>query len=137
MNRALVLVLELAPVLDYSIGFCAPTEFLPETASKLQTFDKLSEGLEWADAVVALRVQKERHDNENIFLLEDYRENFGLNSRNIAKLKSEALIMHPGPINYGVEIEMDILSDKRCCILKQVENGVFLREALIRLMFES
>lgn len=129
--------LELAKILNYSVGFCAPSEFLPENVQNVKTFDSLSPALDWADAVVALRVQKERHDNENIFLLEDYRENFGINLQNIKKLKPEALIMHPGPINYGVEIEMDVLSDSRCCILKQVENGVFLREALIRLMFEA
>lgn len=129
--------LELAKILNYSVGFCAPREFLPENLQNVKTFESLYPALDWADAVVALRVQKERHDNENIFLLEDYRENFGLNLQNIKKLKPEALIMHPGPINYGVEIEMDVLSDSRCCILKQVENGVFLREALIRLMFEA
>lgn len=129
--------IELSKILNYSVGFCAPSEFLPENIQNVKTFDTLSPALDWADAVVALRVQKERHDNENIFLLEDYRENFGINLQNIKKLKPEALIMHPGPINYGVEIEMDVLTDSRCCILKQVENGVFLREALIRLMFEA
>ena len=129
--------LELSKILNYNIGFCAPQEFLPESVSNVKKFENLTPALDWADAVVALRVQKERHDNENIFLLEDYRENFGLNLQNIKKLKPESLIMHPGPINYGVEIEMDVLGDSRCCILKQVENGVFLREALIRLMFEA
>jgi aspartate carbamoyltransferase catalytic subunit len=129
--------LELSKILNYNLGFCAPNEFLPDNVPSIKTFDTLSPALAWADAVVALRVQKERHDNENIFLIEDYRENFGINLQNIKKLKPEGLIMHPGPINYGVEIEIDVLSDSRCCILKQVENGVFLREALIRLMFEA
>ncbi|MEQ1723889.1 MAG: aspartate carbamoyltransferase catalytic subunit, partial [Pseudobdellovibrio sp.] len=83
------------------------------------------------------QVQKERHDNENIFLLEDYRENFGLNSLNLKSLKKDALVMHPGPVNYGVEIELDVLNDSRCQILKQVENGVFLREAFIRKIFND
>jgi len=125
--------LELAEKLKYNIGYCAPEEFFPEVMQKdVQKFKKLNEALEWADVVMALRVQKERHDNENLFLLEDYRENFGLNHLSLKNLKSQALIMHPGPINYGVEIESDVLHDKRCVILKQVENGVFLREALIR-----
>ena len=127
--------LELAKALNYNVAYCAPSEFLPTGAENV--FASLKEALEWADAVIALRVQKERHDNENIFLLEDYRESFGLNAARLSKLKSEALIMHPGPINYGVEIELDILDDPRCCILKQVENGVFLREALIRNIFVS
>ena len=130
--------LELAVRLNYNIGFCAPKEFLsfplPES---VKVFNKLNEALEWADAVIALRVQKERHDNENLFFLEDYRENFGLNLKRLSILKDSALVMHPGPVNYGVEIETEVLHDPRCVILKQVENGVFLREALIRKIFEN
>lgn len=130
--------LELAPLLNYNIGFCAPEEFLSSPFEpSVKLFTKLNEALEWADTVIALRVQKERHDNENLFLLEDYRENFGLNSKKLLNLKESALVMHPGPVNYGVEIESEVLSDPRCVILKQVENGVFLREALIRKIFEN
>ena len=128
---------ELCTLLKYNIGFCAPDEFLPQDLNNVKKFSKLSEGLQWADAVIALRVQKERHDNENIFLLEDYKEQFGINNRHLENLKPDAVIMHPGPINYGVEIEADILQDPRCHILKQVENGVFLREALIRSLFPT
>ncbi len=133
--------IELTEKLNYNIGYCAPEEFMPEVPAcvmgkPVQKFKKLSEALAWADVVIALRVQKERHDNENIFLLEDYRENFGLNFASLKSLKADGLIMHPGPINYGVEIESEVLRDARCMILKQVENGVFLREALIRKISE-
>ncbi len=130
--------LELSDKMKYNIAFCAPAEFLPtQLPAGVQAFSKLNEALEWADAVIALRVQKERHDNENIFLLEDYRENFGLSTKSLTTLKNSALIMHPGPVNYGVEIESEVLTDSRCVILKQVENGVFLREALIRKIFDN
>ncbi|MCC2678996.1 MAG: aspartate carbamoyltransferase [Pseudobdellovibrio sp.] len=127
--------LELAPILGYKIGFSAPPELLPSVKPQCEVFTKLDDGLNWADAVIALRVQKERHDSENIFLLEDYREAYGLNLKRIQALKQDGLIMHPGPINYGIELESEILSDPRSCILKQVENGVFLREAIIRGLF--
>ena len=127
--------LELAKALGYNIAFCAPSEFLP--AQKEKSFSSLKEALEWADAVIALRVQKERHDNENIFLLEDYREAYGINAARLADLKPSALLMHPGPVNCGVEVEPEVLQDPRCCILNQVENGVFLREALIRNLFSD
>jgi len=127
--------LELAPILGYKIGFSAPPELLPSEKPQCEVFSKLDDGLNWADAVIALRVQKERHDSENIFLLEDYREAYGLNQKRIQALKQDGLIMHPGPINYGIELESEILSDPRSCILKQVENGVFLREAIIRGLF--
>lgn len=130
--------LELAKKLNYNIGYCAPEEFLPITNNGVKTFNKINEALQWCDAVIALRVQKERHDNENLFLTEDYRENFGLNPANLNKyLKADSLVMHPGPVNYGIEIEPEVLNDQRCQILKQVENGVFLREALIRKIFSS
>ena len=130
--------LELAKKLKYNIGYCAPEEFMPAPApGTTKIFKKLNEALNWADAVIALRVQKERHDNENLFLLEDYRENFGLSLSSLKNLKSNAVIMHPGPVNYGVEIESEVLKDPRCMILKQVENGVFLREALIRKIFDN
>ncbi len=138
-SRVVCSHLELAKKLNYNIGYCAPEEFLPAAAAgtSVQLFKKLQDALTWADVVIALRVQKERHDNENLFLLEDYRENFGLSSTSLKNFKSEGLIMHPGPINYGIEIELDVLKDPRCMILKQVENGVFLREALIRKIFDN
>lgn len=137
--------LELSQLMGYQVGISCPQEFRPNDQSaqgeknrNCPYFSNLNEGLEWADVVIALRVQKERHDNENLFLIEDYREHFGLNAERVQKhLKSAGLIMHPGPINYGVEIESDLLKDQRCLILKQVENGAFLREGIIRLMFDQ
>ncbi|MBC7742068.1 MAG: aspartate carbamoyltransferase catalytic subunit [Bdellovibrionaceae bacterium] len=125
--------LELAKISGYKIGFVAPKNFLPDVIPDgVQLFKNLDEGLQWADAVIALRVQNERHDEKSDFSLADYRENYGLNNKRLMKLKPNSMVMHPGPINYGVEIESEILADVRSVILKQVENGVFLREALIR-----
>lgn len=130
--------IELAKILGYEIGFCSPKEFAPVSiAPTCQYFDKVEEALGWADAVIALRVQKERHDNENIFLIEDYREHYGLSLSKLKILRTDAWIMHPGPINYGVEIEQNVVADPRSLIFKQVENGVFLREALVRKMMNN
>lgn len=129
--------LELSAVAGYNIGVCAPEEFHRPDAKGLSYWTDLRDALQWADAVIALRVQKERHDNERLFFLEDYRESYSLNAKRLQQLKPQALIMHPGPVNYGVEIEKEVLCDPRCIILKQVENGVFLREALIRNLFNS
>jgi aspartate carbamoyltransferase catalytic subunit len=129
--------IELSRVAGYQIGVCAPEEFRREEDPHVIYFSELNEALQWADAVIALRVQKERHDNENLFFTEDYRDSYSLNMPRLSHLKPQALIMHPGPINYGVEIEKEVLQDKRCIILGQVENGVFLREALIRQLFSS
>ncbi len=127
---------ELAQILNYDIGVCAPTDFLPETFKNSATeaftyFNNLAQGLDWADAVITLRVQKERH-HKILFDVNNYRLSYGLNSENLSKFKKEGWILHPGPINYGIEMEQHVLADPRSLILDQVQNGVFLREALIR-----
>ncbi len=127
--------LQLSSIMNYDIGYCAPKELLPTNVnSKITIFDDLTQGLKWADAVVGLRVQKERHIDlihEDNFISE-YREKFGLNLKKLEHFKSDGLILHPGPINYGVELEKEVLKDPRSVILQLVENGAFMRETLVR-----
>lgn len=126
--------IELSRVLNYNIAFCGPEDFVKSDQPNLgiQKFSQLTEALQWADVAIALRLQKERHDSDNMFLVDDYIENYGLSSTKLKHLKQDALIMHPGPVNYGIEVEKEIHSDERSMILRQVENGVFIREAIIR-----
>lgn len=126
--------LELGQILSYNIGYSAPQELLPtQPSSQVQLFAKLEDGLKWADAVVILRVQKERHQfGQSDFSVESYRKSHGVNTEVLKNFKSDGMILHPGPINYGVELEKEVLADKRSVILKLVENGVFVREMLIR-----
>lgn len=137
-SRVVASHFELAEILNYKIGICAPAEFLPVTSKQknFQHFEKLEDGLQWADAVMALRVQKERHDG-SLFDVENYRKKFGINLDRLKHVSEKTFIMHPGPINYGIELEKEVLSDSRSLILQQVENGVFLREALIRNLFKE
>jgi aspartate carbamoyltransferase catalytic subunit len=137
-SRVVASHFELARILNYQIGICAPTNFLPESSIKNSfiEFATLQAGLQWADAVMALRVQKERHDGSSVDL-NMYQKMYGLNQTVLKSLKDSSLIMHPGPINYGIEIEAEVTQDKRAIILSQVENGVFLREALIRQILEG
>lgn len=120
---------EMAKILGFEIGVCAPSELLPEDTTGLQVFSDLKAGLPWCDVVMALRVQKERHPN--LILLDYYHEHFGLNPENLKSLRAKALILHPGPVNYGVELDKKVLSDPRTKILDQVTNGVFIRQAVI------
>lgn len=128
--------LELAKILGYQIGYACPANFLPESIDReVMYFSELKEGLQWADAVVALRVQKERHQSGQkfpAFSVEEYRKQFSINNATLEYLKADGLLMHPGPINYGIELEKEVLQDSRSKILKLVENGAFVREALIR-----
>ncbi|MDG0816730.1 aspartate carbamoyltransferase catalytic subunit [Bdellovibrio svalbardensis] len=119
---------ELATKLGYEVALCGPKDFLPSTPT-VKVFSSLKEGLEWASVAMALRVQLERHAIE--YSLADYREQFGFTKKNLQSLSAQALIMHPGPINQGTELDSDILQDPRCQVLDQVSNGVFVRQALL------
>lgn len=122
---------ELSPIMNYELGFCAPPEFIPSQTQGAKAFDQVEQGIEWADAVITLRVQKERHASAAT-LGDVYRKNYGLNPERARQLKADGFILHPGPINYGIEIEKEVLNDPRSVILPMVENGVFVREALIQ-----
>lgn len=127
--------LDLAKICGYKIGYSAPHYFLPVETEGIEVFSNVNEGLKWADAVCALRVQKERHFDENVrkgFDVDLYKMDFGINQKSLTNLKSDGVILHPGPINYGIEIEKEILKDPRSVILKLVENGMFIRQAIVQ-----
>lgn len=122
---------ELFEKMGIELGQCGPQGFTLEN-SKIKNFTRLKEGLEWADAVMALRFQFERHETSLAFSKEDYRSEFGLNSQSLKPLKPTSFIMHPGPVHHGIEMETEVMLDSRNIILEQVQHGVFLRESLLR-----
>ncbi|WP_418314659.1 aspartate carbamoyltransferase catalytic subunit [Salicibibacter kimchii] len=90
-----------------------------------------------ADVVMLLRVQEERHEEETERQsAESYHEQFGLTEKREKKMKSGAIIMHPGPFNRGVEIASSLVEAPRSRIFKQVENGVYIRMAILKRAFE-
>lgn len=125
--------LELAPLLGYEIGFCGPRAFMPE-APTVKVFDRLQDGLDWATGVMSLRVQLERHDSQ--IDLADYHALWGINKNNLKSIRPDAYLMHPGPINWGVEMSADVMKDSRNVILKQVESGARIRQALVRVTLD-
>jgi len=127
---------ELAKTLGYEVALCGPKEFLPsENSPSQKIFTNLQEGLRWATAAMALRVQLERHDTR--YSLADYREHFGFTKKNLQALSAQAVIMHPGPINQGTELDSEVLQDPRCQVLDQVSNGVLVRQALLHKVLEG
>jgi aspartate carbamoyltransferase catalytic subunit len=124
---------ELASKLGYQIGQCGPADFLRKEANS-PTFASLKEGLQWADAVMALRFQFERHDQKINLSKVDYQQHFGLNLQSIKALKTAGWILHPGPIHYGIEMETEVSQDSRFLVFEQVKAGVFMREAILRWM---
>ena len=83
---------------------------------------------------MALRFQFERHDSTLQLSKEDFRAQYGLSLQSLKALRPDGLVMHPGPINHGIELETEVLEDSRSQVLKQVQNGVFMREAILRWM---
>jgi len=126
---------ELAKLCGVELAFCGPKEFMPIAASgSVKIFSELSAALSWADAVMTLRVQFERHAGDIKLSKEDYRSQFGLTAMALKNLQASGFILHPGPINHGLEMDTEVLSDPRSLVLEQVSSGVFVREALLRWM---
>ncbi len=124
---------EVFKTMGVQIAGCGPLVFKPKTPiPDFQWFDSLHEGLSWCDSVMALRLQLERHSEDVHLEAEDYRIHFGINKNNLSLLKSEALILHPGPVNRGVEITDEVFGDSRCRILDQVNSGLYVRMALLK-----
>jgi aspartate carbamoyltransferase catalytic subunit len=94
----------------------------------------VEEALTDADVVMALRIQKERQDDPLIPSLREYARFFGINRSLLQHARPDALIMHPGPINRGVEMNPDVADGKGSVILEQVTNGVAVRMALLYLV---
>ena len=91
----------------------------------------LMRGLEGVDVVILLRLQKERMVGAFLPSLGEFHRDYGLTAERLAKLKPELLLMHPGPINRGVEIAGDVAYGERSVILDQVQNGVAVRMAVM------
>ena len=92
---------------------------------------ELEEILDKVDVVMLLRVQHERHENAMQETKEEYHNMYGLNKERVARMKDNAIIMHPAPFNRGVEIADDVVECEKSRIFKQVQNGVYVRMAMI------
>lgn len=100
----------------------------------VQAFTDLKAGLKGADVVMALRLQRERMHEKKIDSLEDYHSHFGLTRQSLAGVAEDAIVMHPGPMNRGVEIDSDIADGARSVILQQVTNGIGVRMAAMAMI---
>ncbi|NNJ89300.1 MAG: aspartate carbamoyltransferase, partial [Eudoraea sp.] len=94
----------------------------------------LKNALEWCDVANMLRVQNERMEISYFPSTREYTQQFGINRHILDSLNKEIVIMHPGPINRGVEITSDVADSSQSIILHQVENGVAIRMAVIYLL---
>ena len=112
-----------------------PTLMPPDLeAFGVKAYDRVEEAVENADVVMALRLQKERQDSGLFPSLREYAEIYGLTEQRVSGAKEDVLIMHPGPINRGVEISSSLADSPRSAVLDQVTGGVAVRMALLYLL---
>jgi aspartate carbamoyltransferase catalytic subunit len=103
----------------------------------VQVFHNINEAIKDADVVMMLRIQLERQGKTLVPTLREYSQFFGLNTENLKLAKPDAIVMHPGPMNRGVEISSYVADGSQNVILDQVENGVAVRMALLYLLAGS
>ena len=123
-------------LLGAEIKLCAPKSLLPKHIESLGVSysDNLTQTLKWCDAVNMLRIQNERTELNFFPSTREYSRLYGLDKEKFEKIKKDILILHPGPINRGVEITSDLADSENAIILDQVENGVAIRMAIIYLL---
>lgn len=124
------------PLLGAELRVVAPEPLLPETLPDgVAAFTSLEEGIEGADVVMMLRIQRERMADDVAASLSDYHARNGLTRERLQRAAPHAIVMHPGPMNRGVEIDGDVADDPdRSVILDQVELGVAVRMAVLDLL---
>lgn len=119
------------------VTVCGPPTLIPKyigEALKVNVSYNLKETLEWCDVANVLRIQLERQNQVLFSSLREYSLAYGINKKLLDGLQKEIVIMHPGPINRGVEIDSDVADSKQSIILQQVENGVAVRMAVLYLL---
>jgi aspartate carbamoyltransferase catalytic subunit len=122
--------------LGATVRFAAPRTLLPPAPEQFgaEVFDRIEPALEGADVVMMLRVQRERLGGTFLPTTREYSRTFGLNAARLALAAKDALVMHPGPMNRGVEIDYAIADGPQSVILDQVEAGVAVRMATLWLL---
>lgn len=117
----------LLPRFGAELLLVAPPHFLPKTS--LPTTSNLQDAIEQCDAIISLRTQTERHDLQTYGSLQDYADDFCLTMERIGD--KNLVIMHPGPVHRNIDISDFVLDDPRSKVLEQVQNGVFMRMAVM------
>ncbi len=118
---------------------CGPKTLLPAGIEELgvKTSTRLDEAIEWADVLNVLRIQIERQESGLFPSIREYHAEYGVTRRRLQQANREIVIMHPGPINRGVEIESELADSEFSVILDQVTNGVAVRMAVLYLLSGS
>ena len=122
--------------LGAEVAVCGPATLIPKFINALgvKVLHNLKDAIEWCDVANMLRIQMERQQTKYFPSLREYTMQFGLTMKHLNALDKEITIMHPGPINRGVEISSEVADSGQSIILNQVENGVAIRMAVLYLL---
>ena len=122
--------------LGAEVAVCAPRTLLPANIADLgvQVFTRIEQAIEWADVVNVLRLQLERMQAGFVPSLREYNRVFGITRERVERAPRDLVILHPGPMNRGVEIDSDVADGPHSVILNQVTNGVAIRMAVLYLL---
>jgi aspartate carbamoyltransferase catalytic subunit len=123
--------------LGAKVYFSGPEQWFDEGALINGTYLSVDEMIHDVDVLMLLRIQHERHDSKMSFSASEYHKKYGLTKAREKTMKKEAIIMHPAPINRGVEIDTDLVECERSRIFKQMQNGVFARMAILKNALEE
>lgn len=124
-------------LMGMNVRVIAPKALLPKDIEKFGcgVYTDLKQGLKNVDVIMCLRLQQERMTGGFLPSLKEYHHYYGINHDTLLYAKPEAMVMHPGPANRGVEISSDLIDDNtKSLVRKQVENGVFVRQAVLDLI---
>ena len=127
--------IELLKILGADVRLCGPGTLLPRHINiwNCQFCEDVNDAIKWADVLLVLRLQRERMENGILPSIREFNKYFGVSIDQFKK-KKDLVIMHPGPVNYGVELDYNISFEKNCLIETQVTHGVFIRMALLALL---
>ena len=122
--------------LGAEVAVCGPRTLLPAGIEELgvRVFGRVEEAIEWAEALNVLRLQLERMEGGFVLSLREYNRVFGITRERLDWAPRELLVLHPGPMNRGVEIDSDVADGPHSVILRQVTNGVAVRMAVLYLL---
>lgn len=130
-SRVASSIMSLFPRFGIDITLVAPSSFMP-TTDKFKKVDNIAEIIDGIDVIISLRAQLERHKTPIFDDYDEYASNYCITSDVIGG--RDILLMHPGPVMRNIDISDEMLNDKRCKVLEQVSNGVFVRMAILKLL---
>ncbi|MFP4370061.1 MAG: aspartate carbamoyltransferase catalytic subunit [Candidatus Kapaibacterium sp.] len=125
----------LLQTLGAEVALCSPGTLLPRHINiwDLEMIDNIDEAVDWADVLIVLRLQRERMESGILPSIREFSKYYGVSFEHFSR-KPELVLMHPGPVNYGIELEYKVSTYPNCLIQTQVTHGVYIRMALLSLL---